>query len=65
MTTLLIALGYLTFVAVFFAAIALNVGERSARRRDREEARAAAHERLARHQTRPFVDIDVQLRRGP
>lgn len=53
MTTLLIALGYLTFVALFLLAVALNVGERSARRRERDEARAAANEALARRHLYP------------
>jgi hypothetical protein len=65
-TTLLLGLGYLTFVSLFLAAVALNVGERSRRRvnrrdlEDRAAARAQAQEGIARHNSRPFVDIDVQ-----
>ena len=62
--TLVLAFGYLSTIALFLAAVAVNESRHSARRREREEARAAAHERLARHETRPWVDIDVEPRRG-
>ena len=62
--TVVLAFGYLTVIALFLAAVAVNEGRHTAKRRDREHARADAHERLARHETRPWADIDVELRRG-
>ncbi len=54
-----------TVVTLLLAAVVLNVGERRGRanRRDigdRATVRARADEALARRQTAPFVDIDVQ-----
>lgn len=57
--TVVLAFGYLTVIALFLAAVAVNESRHTAKRREREHVRAQAQERLARRDTSPFVDIDV------
>lgn len=66
--TVLLAFAVAIIFAQLLFAIALGYGERrgKANRRDladRAAVRARADEALARHQTAPFVDIDVEPRR--